>query len=104
MEPIAAEGIQLQDEESVDYAEEGCIKVYQSYSGFQQHLDAGKHLLALERESTYDVIKKKSAEACKSISDSYMKAAHPPISASASVSQSQSEDARSSTDEVHANH
>ena len=41
----------------------------------------------------YNVIKKKWAETCKSISGSYMEAAHPPTSASASVSQSQSEDA-----------
>ena len=93
MEPIAAEGIQLEEEESVVFGcpEEGCIKVYQSRSSLQRHLDAGKHLLALERESTYDVIKTKWAETCKSISGSYLEADHPPTSTSASVSHTQSE-------------
>ena len=93
MKPIAEERIQLEEEESVVFGcpEEGCIKVYQSHSSLQRHLDAGKHLLALERESMYDVIKKKWAETCKSISGSYMEAAHPPTSASTSVSDSQSE-------------
>jgi len=94
MEPIAAEGIQLEEEESVVFGcpEEGCIKVYQRHISLQRHVDAGKHLLALERESTYDVIKKKWADTCKSISGSYMEAAHPPTSTSASVSYNQSED------------
>ena len=93
-DPIAVERIQLEEEERVAFGcpEEGCIKVYQSHSSLQRHLDAGKHLLALERESTYDVIKKKWAETCKSISGSYVEAAQPPTSASASVSHSQSED------------
>ena len=55
MEPTAAEGIQReQEEESVIFGcpEEGCIKVYQSHSSLQRHLDVGEHLLALEREST----------------------------------------------------
>ena len=46
----------------------------------------------------YDVIKKKWAETCKSISGSYIEAAHPPTSASASVSHSQSEDAPPTAD------
>ena len=100
MKPIAEEGIQLEEQESVVFGcpEEGCIKVYQSHSSLQRHLDAEKHLLALERESTYDVIKKKWAETCKSISGSYMEAAHPPTSASASVSHSQSEGAPPTAD------
>lgn len=71
MEPIAAEGIQ-HHEESVVFGcpVEGCIKVYQSHHNLQQHLDAGRHLLALERESTYNVIKKRWTETCKSISGS----------------------------------
>ena len=40
----------------------------------------------------YDVIKKTWAETCKSISGSYVEAAQPPRSASASVSHSQSEE------------
>ena len=97
MEPIAAEGIQLKDEESVVFGcPKGCIKVYQSHSTLQRHLVAAKHLLELERESTYAVIK--WAETCKSISGSYLEAAHPPTSASASVSHSQSEDAPPTAD------
>ena len=46
----------------------------------------------------YDVIKKKLAEKCKSISGSCMEAAHPPTSASASVSHSQAEDAPPTAD------
>ena len=46
----------------------------------------------------YDVIKKKWAETCKSISGSYMEAAHPPTYASASVSHSHSEDAPPTAD------
>ena len=50
-EPIAAEGIQLKEEESVVFGvpEEGCIKVYQRHSSLQRHLDARVHLLAIER-------------------------------------------------------
>ena len=55
MEPIAAEGIHLEEEESVVFGcpGEGCIKVYQSHSSLQRHLDAGKHLLALKRERVH---------------------------------------------------
>ena len=77
MEPTAAEGIQREEEEeSVIFGcpEEGCIKVYQSHSNLQRHLNVGKHLLALEREYTYDMIKKKWAETCQSISGSYLEA------------------------------
>ena len=52
-EPTAAEVIQLEEEEeSVIFGcpEEGCIKVYQSHSSLQRHLDVGKHLFTLERE------------------------------------------------------
>ena len=78
--------------------EEGCIKVYQSDSSLQRHLDVGKHLLALEREYMYDVIKKKWAETCKSMSGSYMEAAHLSTSGSASVSLSQSQDTPATAD------
>ena len=93
-DPIAVEWIQLEEEERVAFGcpEEGSIKVYQSHSSLQRHLDGRKHFLALERESMYNVIKKKWAETCKSISGSYVEAAQLPTSASASVSHSQSED------------
>ena len=45
---------------------------YQSFTNLQKHLDAGKHLVKLERESTYDSVKKKWAEMCKEVSGSYM--------------------------------
>ena len=50
MEPT--EGIQREENVIFGCPEEGCIKVYQSHSSVQRHLDVGKHLLALEREST----------------------------------------------------
>ena len=52
MEPTATEGIQRgEEEESVTFGcpKEGCIKVYQSHSSLQRHLDVGKLLLPLER-------------------------------------------------------
>ena len=64
MEPIAAEGFQLEEEQSVVFGcpEKGCIKVYQSHSSLQRHLDAGKHLLALERESPRTKCSRKSGQ------------------------------------------
>ena len=52
--------------------EEGCIKIYQSYQVLQKHLDVGKHLIKLERESSYDSIKMKWADTCQDISGSYV--------------------------------
>ena len=52
--------------------EEGRTKTYQSFTNLQKHLDVGKHLVKLERESTYDSVKKKWAEMCKEVSGSYM--------------------------------
>ena len=42
--------------------EEGCTKTYQSFANLQKHMDVGKHLVRLERETTYDNIKRKWAE------------------------------------------
>ncbi|XP_068707825.1 uncharacterized protein [Montipora foliosa] len=53
--------------------EDGCTKTYQSYGNLQKHLDAGKHLLRLERETTYDSIKKKWADTCTEVSRSYLR-------------------------------
>ena len=39
--------------------EDGCTKTYQSYGKLQKHLDAGKLLFRLERETTYYPVKKK---------------------------------------------
>jgi len=65
---------QLTEEPGVLFScpEEGCIKTYQSFHSLQKHLDVGKHLVKLERESTYDTIKKKWAETCKDVSGSYV--------------------------------
>ena len=52
--------------------EEGCIKIYQSYQVLQKHLDVGKHLIKLERESSYDSIKMKWADTCQDVSGSYV--------------------------------
>ena len=52
--------------------EEGCTKMYQSFTGLQKHLDVGKHLVRLERETTYDAIKRKWVETCKEVSRSYL--------------------------------
>jgi len=38
---------------------EGCTKTYQSFAKLQKHLDVGKHLVRLERETAYDSIKRK---------------------------------------------
>ena len=52
--------------------EEGCRKTYQSFTNLQKHLDVGKHLVKLERESTFDSVKKKWAEMCKEVWGSYI--------------------------------
>jgi len=64
-----------QDEEDVVQfacSEDGCIKVYQSFSNLQRHLDVGQHLMKLERESPYDEIKIKWAETCRSVAGGYI--------------------------------
>ena len=53
--------------------EEGCKKTYQSFENLQQHMDVGKHLVILERETTYDSIKRKWAETCREVSGSYIR-------------------------------
>ena len=52
--------------------EKGCTKTYQCFTNLQKHLDAGKHLVKLERESTNDSVKKKWAEMCKEVSGTYI--------------------------------
>ena len=52
--------------------EERCTKTYQSFTNLRKHLDADKHLVKLERESTFDSVKKKWAEKCKEVSGSYI--------------------------------
>lgn len=53
--------------------EEGCIKTFQSFSALQKHLDVGKHMVRLAKESAYDEIKRKWTEACLSIGGGYVR-------------------------------
>ena len=60
MEPLAAEGIQLEEEKEIGVfscPNEGGIKFFQTHGSLQRLLDVGEHLLALERGYTFDVIK-----------------------------------------------
>ena len=67
---------EVEDEDKVPFAcpEEGCIKVYQSFAALQRHLDVGKHLVRLERETQYEQVKRKWAETCQSIAGGYLQA------------------------------
>jgi len=62
-----------EDEDRVPFAcpEEGCIKVYRSFAALQRHLDVGKYLIRLERETQYDQFKRKWAETCQSLAGEY---------------------------------
>ena len=40
-------------------SEEGCTKTYQSFTSLQKKLNAGKHLMSLERGTNYDHQEKK---------------------------------------------
>ena len=66
----------VEDKDRVPFAcpEKGCIKVYQSFSALERHLDVGKHLIRLERETQYDQVKRKWAETCQSLAGGYLQA------------------------------
>lgn len=53
--------------------EEGCIKTFQSFASLQRHLDVGTHMVRLVKESTYDEIRRKWAEACHSLGGGYVR-------------------------------
>lgn len=53
--------------------EEGCIKTFQSFAALQKHLDVGKHMVRLAKESAYDEIKRKWTEACHSVGGGYVR-------------------------------
>ena len=57
--------------------EDDCVKVYKDYRSLMEHLDVGRHLYKLKRESDYDMIVAKWAETCKIISGDYVKSAAP---------------------------
>ena len=63
------------DEENEKFCcpEEGCVKTFQSFAALQRHLDVGKHMLKLAKESAYDEIKRKWIEACHSVSGGYVR-------------------------------
>ena len=52
--------------------EQGCVKIYQEFKSLQKHLDVGRHLIKLERESDYDSIIAKWAETCKTVTGDYV--------------------------------
>ena len=52
--------------------EQGCVKVYKEFKGLEKHLDVGRHLIKLERESDYDSIIAKWAETCKTVTGVYV--------------------------------
>ena len=60
--------------------EAGCTKTYQSFASLQNHMDVGKHLVRLERETDYDTIKTKWAQACLAVSGSYLQREVPALS------------------------
>ncbi|XP_048586205.1 uncharacterized protein LOC116616791 [Nematostella vectensis] len=47
--------------------EKGCTKQFLTHRSLLSHLDSGKHHLRLERESSYDNIKRKWAKACQDV-------------------------------------
>ena len=81
-----------EDEDRVPFScpEEGCIKVYQSFAALQRHLDVGKHLIRLERETQYDQVKRKWAETCLSLAGGYLQSV-PSTSAAATADQPDSQ-------------
>ena len=78
---------QTEHEESQMFScqEEICIKTFKSFAALQKHLDVGKHMVKLAKESAYDEIKRKWTEACHSVGGGYVRG-----QASASSSDDQS--------------
>ena len=52
--------------------EQGFVKVYEKFKGLEKHLDVGRHIIKLERESDYDSIIAKWAETCKTVTGDYV--------------------------------
>ena len=67
--------------------EQGCVKVYKEFKGLEKHLDVGRHLIKLERESDYDSIIAKWAETCKTVTGDYVQGE---VGGAASVTESPS--------------
>ena len=62
-----------QESEMFSCQEDGCIKTFQSFATLQKHLDVGKHMVKLAKESAYDEIKRKWTEACLSVGGGYVR-------------------------------
>ena len=63
------------------------VKVYKEFRGLEKHLDVGRHLIKLERESDYDSIIAKWAETCKTVTGDYVQGE---VGGAASVTESPS--------------
>ena len=80
--PSVPTEVQIRQSEEADTAtrsvasyscpEQGCVKIYKEFKSLQKHLDVGRHLIKLERESDYDNIIAKGAETCKTVTRDYV--------------------------------
>ena len=80
--PSVPTEVQIRQSEDADTAtrsvafyscpEQGCVKIYKEFKNLQKHLDIGRHLIKLERESDYDNIIAKWVETCKTVSGDYV--------------------------------
>jgi len=50
-----------------------CIKTFKSFAALQKHLDVGKHMMKLTKESAYDEIKRRWTEAFHSVGGGYFR-------------------------------
>ena len=54
--------------------EEGCVASFPTQSDLQVHMDTGRHIMVMERESTYDLARKKWAEKVTGVQPSHFDA------------------------------
>lgn len=47
--------------------ETGCVKIYRTFSGLESHVLFGKHVLKLERRSTYNEVRIQWASICNEV-------------------------------------
>ena len=47
--------------------DEGCVAFFPTQSDLQVHMDTGRHIMVMERESIYDLARKKWAEKVKGV-------------------------------------
>lgn len=97
--PLAPTEVQIMQSDEAESAtrsiasyscpEQGCVKVYKEFKGLEKHLDVGRHLIKLERESDYDSIITKWAETCKTVTGDHVEGevgGVPSVTESSSVS------------------